>query len=117
MAVTQVDVYDGSTAGGLQTNLRFHVTTFTGDSTYAVGGYALTAADYHMSKILFVVVEGSTDTAGVVGSWDAATGKLKFIKGAASTTVTTGSGGFTEASTNDSYVNGSVHTLLIVGLP
>lgn len=117
MAPTQVDAYDGSRAGGLQTNLRFHVTTFTGDAAYGAGGYTLTASDYHMSSILFVAVAGISANPGCLPVWNPITGKLQFFKGASSVTVTTGSGGLTEASTNDTYVNGQAVTLLVVGLP
>lgn len=114
-AVIQVDVFDAPRVTDGQTGLRFHVVKWTGDSAYAAGGYTLTAADYHMTTIAFVAVSGATGTAGVIPVWNGATGKLMFYKGAASTTVTTGSGGLTEASTNDTYVDGTVTYLLVAG--
>lgn len=65
--------------------LQYKVITFTGDSSYATGGYALAAADVGMNSILFVQF---SDAAGYNAVYDYSTGKIKLnVTGAAANAV------------------------------
>lgn len=120
MAIVVTNLREGKKQGGWDESLKFHIAEIALDASYAAGGYAITAAQFNMSSILGVVVMGYNGIAssiGMVCTWDRAASKLICFKGAASTTVTTGSGGLTEMSTNDTYITSSVKvTVLVVGV-
>ena len=113
MALTISDVAKGPAEGGFARGLVCNIVEVTGDASYAAGGYTLTPSSFGLSSIVGVVPISSTGV--LVPVWDRAAGKLKFIKGATSTTVTTGSGGFSEAATNDTYASTAKAVLLVVG--
>ena len=117
MALGIIDLRAPKKVGGWPEDLKTSFVEVALDGTYAAGGYTLTAANYGLSTILGVIVLGYNGAgAGVLPVWDKAAGKLKLYKGAASTTVTTGSGGFSELATNDTYVSSSALVdLLIIG--
>lgn len=115
MALTIADVSKGYPDGGPNKSLTWVVAEVTGDAAYAAGGYALTAASFGMSSIAAVFPISSSGV--LLPVWIRSTNKLAFYKGASSTTVTTGSGGLTEASTNDTYVSSATALLLVLGRP
>lgn len=115
MAIANLDLKEGKKAGGWDESLKLHVSEISLDGAYAAGGYTLTPADYEMASILGVVVLGYNGAgAGILPVWDRAAAKLKIYKGAASTTVTTGSGGFSELATNDTYVSSAAKVQVLV---
>lgn len=120
MAIAITNLREGKKTGGWDESLKIHFAEIALDTAYAAGGYAITAANFNMSSILGVVVLGYNGIASSIGAlpvWDRAASKLIIYKGAGSTTVTTGSGGFTEMSTNDSYITASVKVqVLVIGL-
>lgn len=106
---------------GYDSALKFWITDFSVTDTYGAGGITLTPADYSMTTIYGVIAlshaVGNT-TIGVIPSYNPTTGKLQFFKGAASTTITTGSGALAEVATNDSYLTASTPAfrLLVIGV-
>lgn len=76
MAATVTSVFSGSILGAKQ---RISVTTITGDSSYATGGYAITANQVNFSRITAVLAVGANT--GYVPVWDAANSKLKVFYG------------------------------------
>lgn len=56
-------------------SLRIVSAVFTGNSSYATGGDALTAADFGLSRLDFIVLGGNA-TGTRWYAWNAATGKL-----------------------------------------
>lgn len=73
MAATVSSVFSGSLIGAKQ---RIAVTTVTGDSSYATGGYAITANQFGFSRITAIVPVGNT---GYVPVWDSTNSKLKVF--------------------------------------
>jgi hypothetical protein len=76
MAATVTSVFSGSLFGAKQ---RISVTTITGDSSYATGGYAITANQVGFSRITAVIAVGANT--GYVPVWDATNSKLKVFYG------------------------------------
>jgi len=76
MAATVTSVFSGSILGAKQ---RVSVTTITGDSSYATGGYAITANQVGFSRITAVLAVGANT--GYVPTWDATNSKLKVFYG------------------------------------
>jgi hypothetical protein len=96
-----------------KSQLKEYLFEVTGDNAYAAGGYALTADMFGLTTLVAVI---PVPTGGsCIPVWDRANSKLKFVKGAASTTVTTGSGGFSEAATNDTYLTTTKALLRVIG--
>jgi hypothetical protein len=85
------------------------------DATYAAGGYAIDPASCGLAAIQFF--QGYMKTGEVFGlDYNHTTAKLKVYKGAATVTVTTGSGTFSEMATNDSYVSATtIVRALVIG--
>lgn len=106
---------------GFAPALKFWITELSVTDTYGAGGITLTASDYSMSTIYGVIplshAVGDT-TVAILPAYNTVTGKLQFFKGAASTTVTTGSGAYAEVASNDTYLTAStpVFRLLVIGV-
>jgi hypothetical protein len=92
---------------GVAGNMRQNVVDITLDGSYASGGYALTAASLGVANIFVVIAQMKTGE-NLLPQYNHATGKLEILKGASTTTVTTGSGAFSELATNDTYASSSV---------
>lgn len=99
-------------------NMRVNVVDITADTAYPVAGYALTAASLGVGTIHLIVpnlIKATNATnLGLVVIWDQAAGTLKFYKGGATTTVTTGSGALTTVPVNDTYIDANTVVRCVV---
>lgn len=115
MALGILDLKEGPKDAGFFEDLKVHIAEVTGDATYAAGGYTLAAGDFEMAAIVAVIPIAGTGA--VVPVWNRSTGKLQFFKTGTAVNTGTGTGGLSEASTNDTLVSGAKAVLLVVGTP
>lgn len=87
------------------------------DASYAAGGYAFTGSSCGLGTIAYF--HGYMKTGeNLVVNYNHTDGKFEVLKGAGTTTVTTGSGAFSELATNDTYASSSVIVrALVIGAP
>jgi hypothetical protein len=77
---------------------KFAVVEFTGDGSYAAGGYVFAASTLGWNGITSVFFDGVMGADGAAGTglsprWDATNGKIKLYKGAGAAALTEAAAG------------------------
>lgn len=111
MAITVAVRQNITVRSGVLGGFKMRIVDFTGDATYAVGGYTITAASCNLDTLVHTIIAlGFSATGTYQLSWDFSNKKLMFCRMGAALSL-----GFAEAGVNEAGVNNTRGTCLVLG--